>query len=163
MHSAFLKLVCAYTAKILAQPEKIAQIYLQYLHAFPSLLEIWLPLPTVSCQNSQSHHWPLSHCDINIARIANAVHCHSSLSGHKDCHEFRFPIVRIVINVSKATIFQDYNCHCQNCQNCKNCQSCHYQKWSIFFQIVKHCQAGWDKIPSQTEQKLSAPLMVFFK
>ena len=25
------------------------------------------------------------------------------MSGRKDCHEFRFPIVRIVINVSKAT------------------------------------------------------------
>ena len=31
----------------------------------------------------------------NIARIANAVHCHTLLSGH----EFRFSIVRIVISV----------------------------------------------------------------
>ena len=39
----------------------------------------------------------------NIARIANAVHCHSWLSGNKDCHEFRFIIVRIVISVSNVT------------------------------------------------------------
>ena len=26
----------------------------------------------------------------NIARIANAFHCHSWLSGNEDCHEFRF-------------------------------------------------------------------------
>ena len=32
----------------------------------------------------------------NIARIVNAVRqCHSSLSGHNDCHEFRLSIVRI--------------------------------------------------------------------
>ena len=39
----------------------------------------------------------------NIARIANAVQCHSLLSGNKDCHEFRFSIVRIVISVSNVT------------------------------------------------------------
>ena len=33
----------------------------------------------------------------NIARIANAVQCHSWLSGNKGCHEFRFSIVRIVV------------------------------------------------------------------
>ena len=43
----------------------------------------------------------------NIAGIANAVHCHSWLSGNKDCHEFRFSIVRIVINVSIVTSLQD--------------------------------------------------------
>ena len=37
----------------------------------------------------------------NIARIANAVHCHSELSGIKDCHEFRFSIVRIVAKINK--------------------------------------------------------------
>ena len=42
-----------------------------------------------------------------IARIANAVHCHSWLSGNKDCHEFRFSIVRIVISVSIVTSLQD--------------------------------------------------------
>ena len=40
---------------------------------------------------------------INIARIANAVQCHSSLSGNKDCHEFRFSIVKIVISVSNVS------------------------------------------------------------
>ena len=35
---------------------------------------------------------------VNIARIANAVHCHSLLSGYKDCHELRFSIVIIVID-----------------------------------------------------------------
>ena len=40
---------------------------------------------------------------LNIARIANAVQCHNLLSGNKDCHEFRFSIVRNVINVSNVT------------------------------------------------------------
>ena len=40
----------------------------------------------------------------NIARIVNAVHCHSKLSGYRDCHEFRFSIVSIVINVSNVTL-----------------------------------------------------------
>ena len=43
----------------------------------------------------------------NIARIANAVHCHSLLSGNKNCHEFRVSIVRIVISVSNVTSLQD--------------------------------------------------------
>ena len=34
----------------------------------------------------------------NIARIANAVQCHSWLSRNKKCHEFTFSIVRIVIS-----------------------------------------------------------------
>ena len=61
---------------------------------------------------------------LNIARIANAVQCHSWLSGNKDCHEFRFSILRIVISVSIVTSLQDcfkivkivnfFN----NCQNC---------------------------------------------
>ena len=60
--------------------------------------------------------WPLKHLirvmrrhDLtkNIARIANAVHCHSWWSGNKDCHEFRFSIVRIVISVSIVTSLQD--------------------------------------------------------
>ena len=44
---------------------------------------------------------------INIARIANAVHCHSCMSGNKDCHEFRFSVLRIVISVSIVTSLQD--------------------------------------------------------
>ena len=44
---------------------------------------------------------------LNIARIANAVHCHSLLSGNKNCHEFRVSIVRIVISVSNVTSLQD--------------------------------------------------------
>ena len=44
---------------------------------------------------------------VNIARIVNAVQFHSLLSGNKDYHEFRFSIVRIVINVSKVTSLQD--------------------------------------------------------
>ena len=43
LKSQWLQLVCTYTAKILAQPEKIAQIYLQYLHVFPSLANPFLP------------------------------------------------------------------------------------------------------------------------
>ena len=38
----------------------------------------------------------------NIARIANAVQCHSKLSGNKYCHEFNFSIVRNVISVSNV-------------------------------------------------------------
>ena len=37
--------------------------------------------------------------EVNIARIANAVQCHNWLSDNKDCYEFRFSIVRIVISV----------------------------------------------------------------
>merc|ERR1711989_71199 len=48
----------------------------------------------------------------NIARIANAVQCHSKLSGNKDCHELRFSIVRIVISVTNATSLLDCLCHC---------------------------------------------------
>ena len=39
-----------------------------------------------------------------MARIANAVHCHNLLSDYKDCHEFRFSIVRIVISVTNPRI-----------------------------------------------------------
>ena len=57
---------------------------------------------------------------LNIARIANAVQCHNQLSGHKDCHEFRFSIVRILVSVSNVTSLQDCSqevfskclCHC---------------------------------------------------
>ena len=35
----------------------------------------------------------------NISRSANAVQCHNWLSGTKDCHEFRFSIVRTVRTV----------------------------------------------------------------
>ena len=51
----------------------------------------------------------------NIARIANAVHCHFWLSGNKDCHEFRFSIVGIVISVSIVTSLLDCFKNCQNC------------------------------------------------
>ena len=49
----------------------------------------------------------------NIARIANAVHCYSWLSGNKDCHEFRFSIV---ISVSNVTSPLDFFKNCQNFQ-----------------------------------------------
>ena len=49
---------------------------------------------------------------LNIARIANSVHYHSYLSGNKDCHEFRFSIVRIVISVSNVISFWDCFCLC---------------------------------------------------
>ena len=72
---------------------------------------------------------------INIARIANAAQCHSLLSGNKDCHEFRFLIVRIVISVSNVTSLQD----CLNVKNyCQNCQ--HFSKLSKLTKIVKNCQ-----------------------
>ena len=43
----------------------------------------------------------------NIARIANAVHCHSLLLSNKNCHEFSFSTVRIIISVSNVTSLQD--------------------------------------------------------
>ena len=43
----------------------------------------------------------------NIARIANAVHCHSLLSGNKNCHEFKFSTDRIVMSVSNVTSLYD--------------------------------------------------------
>ena len=49
---------------------------------------------------------------LNIARIANAVHCHNLLSDYKDCHEFRFSIVRIVISVTNPRIVCLYCCCC---------------------------------------------------
>ena len=48
-------------------------------------------------------HWLFSkhsHCNLclNMARSANAVQCHSLLSGHYDCNVFMFAIVRNVNN-----------------------------------------------------------------
>ena len=40
----------------------------------------------------------VSHLKKDIDRIANAVQCHSLLSGHYDCHALRFSIVRNVNN-----------------------------------------------------------------
>ena len=72
----------------------------------------------------------------NIARIANAVQCHNWLSGNKDCHEFRFSIVRIVISVSNVTSLQDCLFNCQNGKsNCLNCENCRQLS-----AIVKNCQ-----------------------
>ena len=49
--------------------------------------------------------------DQNVARIANAVHCHSKLSGNNDCHKFRFSTVIIVISFSNVISFQNiFNC-----------------------------------------------------
>ena len=55
----------------------------------------------------------------NIARIANAVQCHSELSGHTDCHELRFSIFRIVICVSNVTSQLSYisDTFLKNCQS----------------------------------------------
>ena len=72
----------------------------------------------------------------NIARIANAVQCHNQLSGNKDCHEFRFSIVRIVISVSNVTSLQDCLFNCQNGKsNCLNCENCR--------QLSKIVKAVW--------------------
>ena len=67
-----------------------------------------LYMDTSSC-SKQDADWInlLSKMSQDIARIGNAVHCHSWLSGKKDCHEFRFSIVRIVISVSIVTSLQD--------------------------------------------------------
>ena len=69
---------------------------------------------------------------------------------NKDCHEFRFSIVRILISVSNVTSLQDSlfvkigkNCkkivkivdNCQNCQDCWNGQNC--QKSSTLLKIIK--------------------------
>ena len=66
----------------------------------------------------------------NIERIANAVQCHSWLSGNKDGHEFRLSIVRTVISVSNVTSFQDCLFNCQNGKN--NCQN-----WQNLSQLSK--------------------------
>ena len=50
-----------------------------------------------------SHSATVSQLKKNIARLANAVQCCNKLSDNKDCHEFRFSIVRIVISVSNVT------------------------------------------------------------
>ena len=43
---------------------------------------------------------PFGTSNQNITRIANAVQCHSQLSGHYDCHDLRFSIVG---NINKFT------------------------------------------------------------
>ena len=57
----------------------------------------------VECGNQLNGGCPWDACFKNIARIANAVQCHSQMSEHNDCHELQFPIVRIVISVSNVT------------------------------------------------------------
>ena len=71
---------------------------------------------------------------INIARIANAVHCHSWLSRNKNCHEFKFSIVRIVISVLNVASLQDCLKSCQNFQNSTKFHElgCH-RGWVIFW------------------------------
>ena len=69
----------------------------------------------------------------NIARIANAVQCHNKLSGNKDCHEYSFSIVRIVIRVSSVT-----------CNQCLNCQVSGH-KISTNLKIFKHGKNGHQK------------------
>ena len=53
---------------------------------------------------NNSYLWFASSENQNIARIANAVHCHSWFSGNNDCHEFRFSILHH---------------HCNQCVNCQ--------------------------------------------
>ena len=60
---------------------------------------------------------------VNIARIANAVQCHNQLSDNKDCHDFRFSIVRIVISVSNVTSLRIVFVSVVN--NYHNCHKCH--------------------------------------
>ena len=97
-------------------------------------------------------------CRVKIARIVNAVHCHSWLSDNNHCHEFKFSIVRIVIisDCEKKKKIKFYSIEkfqfFENCRICyilsnlskivkfvKNCQICQKKlsKLSIFF---KHCQ-----------------------
>ena len=47
----------------------------------------------------------------NIAKIANALHCHSLLPGNKDCREFEFSIVRIVKSVSNINSVKFFFCN----------------------------------------------------
>ena len=74
----------------------------------------------------------------NIARIKNAVHCHSWLSGNKDCHEFRFSIVRIVISVSIVTSLQDCLVSQKTIlQNCDNWDTdCNSYNWEPEFMTI---------------------------
>ena len=55
--------------------------------------------------------------DKNITRIVNAVQCHSWLSDNKDCHDFRFSIVRILIRVSNVTNVSRIVFAIVSCQN----------------------------------------------
>ena len=77
-----------------------------------------------------------------MARIANAVQCHNLLSGNKDCHEFRFSIVKTVINVSNVPSLQD--CLFKIVKNCLSCQKLSKidkdcPKLSKLSKIVKNC------------------------
>ena len=73
---------------------------------------------------------------INIARIANAVQCHSWLSGNKDCNEFRFSIVRILISVSVVTSLQDFFFKIVKfVNNCQNCQKNSQNSYRVIFWV----------------------------
>ena len=51
-------------------------------------------------------------------------------SGHNECHEFRFPIVRLAMSVSKVTSILDcfWHCHCLLC--------CHFLWLLSLFRIA---------------------------
>ena len=61
-----------------------------------------------------------------IGSLNRVAKCHIFYTGNKDCHEFRFSIVRIVINVSNATSIWDCLCYCP----------CHFFVFLFVFVIV---------------------------
>ena len=58
------------------------------------MMMINICLRTCKTPDNWKKNWPA--ITQNIARIANAVQCHSWLSGNKDCHEFRSQDCRLV-------------------------------------------------------------------
>ena len=119
---------------------------------------------------------------INIARIANTVQCHNWLSDNKDCHGFRFSIVRIVISVSNVTspsfvfvivllsiivtivinviIFIIVNNH-KNCQKClKLSKIVKLVRACFLITLIKYLQShrseGW-KLKKKIENKFVSP------
>ena len=76
------------------------------LHLFPPHTGSWI-------KSQQIFFWS------NIARIANAVQCHSLLSGRYDCNVLRFSIVRNVIVIVFVSVFLFSHQSDQMCQRSK--------------------------------------------
>ena len=85
--------------------------------------------PKISSHHQSSMTMCRCHFQSNMARVANAVQCHSYLSGNKECHEFRFSIVRIVISVSIVISLQDcfkiFSTIVKIVKKNQNCQNSH--------------------------------------
>ena len=73
---------------------------------FPVLLLLGASLTALNCKSLSLKSSAFSHCKcvfVSILDFRNDIQCHPQLSGHNNCHHFRFSIVKTVINVSKVS------------------------------------------------------------